>query len=44
MNYEMPKMEIVTLKLENMISTLTSTTTSQGGNISFPEPPEEEDF
>ena len=44
MNYEMPKMDIVELELENIISTLTSTTTSQGGNIGFPEPPEEDDF
>ena len=43
MNYEMPKMNIIELKKENLISTLTSTTTNGGGTINFPTPPGEED-
>jgi len=45
MNYEMPKMDIMELEQESMISTLTSTRVDGGGDIGFtPNPNPEEDW
>ena len=44
MKYEMPKMDIMELEKENMISTLTSTTASGGGSVGFEKPEEDDDF
>lgn len=44
MNYEMPKMDIVEMERENMISTLTSIMVDGGGDVVFEKPEEDDDF
>ena len=44
MKYEIPIMEVIYLGEDSMISTLASTTGGQGGQITFPNPEEEDIF